>query len=37
MKGVNFVSCLEVKPQIDGIKENGLEYWDHRDRKQKKD
>jgi len=25
MKGVNFISCLEVKPQIDGVKENGLE------------
>jgi hypothetical protein len=25
MKGVNFVSCLEVKPQFDGVKENGLE------------
>jgi hypothetical protein len=25
MKGVNFISCLEIKPQIDGVKENGLE------------
>jgi len=25
MKGVNFIPCLEVKPQIDGVKENGLE------------
>jgi len=25
MKGVNFISCLEIKPQIEGVKENGLE------------
>jgi len=25
MKGINFISCLEVKPQLNGVKENGLE------------